>query len=123
MLIIFRTKQYEKACRKLFSDAELAQSEAEIITDPAAWPMIQGSGGIQKARSALAGKGKRGGARIIYFCLAEHKELYFLTAYKKNEREDLSPLELQAWKAFIEMIKKEKDNARAKEKQTEKTKH
>jgi hypothetical protein len=38
----------------------------------------------------MAGRCKRGGARIIYFYHSAGLPLFALTAYAKNEREDLS---------------------------------
>ncbi len=41
-------------------------------------------------RWRMAGRGKRGGARIIYFYHSAGLPLFALTAYAKNVREDLS---------------------------------
>ena len=40
---------------------------------------------------AVAGRGKRGGARIIYYWYVEASRIYLLLLYAKNERDDLSP--------------------------------
>jgi hypothetical protein len=41
-------------------------------------------------RWRLEGRGKRGGARVIYFYHSAQVPLFALTAYAKNERADLS---------------------------------
>jgi hypothetical protein len=52
--------------------------------------LVQGTGGIRKLRWGLEGRGKRGGARVIYFYHDDAMPLFALTAYAKNERADLS---------------------------------
>jgi hypothetical protein len=42
---------------------------------------------VRKLRWRLEGRGKRGGARVIYFY---HSAVFALTAYAKNERANLS---------------------------------
>ena len=45
---------------------------------------------MRKLRWGLEGRGKRGGARIIYYFHSAEMPLFALTAFAKNEREDLS---------------------------------
>jgi len=110
-MLVYRTRVYQKCCRKLFSEQEQRLAEAEILADPAAWPVIAGSGGIRKSRAARGGQGKRGGARIIYFWLDQYGEIYLLTAYAKNEKENLSMAEVKEWRHLINEIRKEKTDA------------
>lgn len=52
--------------------------------------IIPGTGGVRKLRWGLEGRGKRGGAGVIYFYHSADLPLFALTAYAKNEREDLT---------------------------------
>ena len=52
--------------------------------------LIPGTGGVRKLRWGLKGRGKRGGARVIYFHHDADMPLIALTAFAKNERADLS---------------------------------
>jgi hypothetical protein len=46
---------------------------------------------LRKVRVALPGRGKRGGARFLYFlCLASGR-VYVVTAYAKSVQADLAP--------------------------------
>jgi hypothetical protein len=47
-------------------------------------------GGVRKLRWGLEGRGKRGGARVIYFHHDAGMPLFALTAFAKNEQADLS---------------------------------
>ena len=48
---------------------------------------------VYKDRLKLAGAGKRGGARIVYFC--DNSRVLALFLYAKGDREDVSPREIR----------------------------
>lgn len=50
-----------------------------------------------KKRLSIAskGKGKSGGARVIYYVHVSKTTIYLLTIFDKSERESLSPIELK----------------------------
>ena len=52
--------------------------------------VIPGTGGARKLRWAAKGKGKRGGARIIYLYLVIDARIYLLRCYSKNVKTDLT---------------------------------
>ena len=58
--------------------------------DAKGYDVIPGAGGIRKLRWAAKGKGKRGGARIIYVYVVVHARLYLLRCYAKNSKVDLT---------------------------------
>jgi hypothetical protein len=69
---------------------------------------IPGTGGVRKIRFAASGRGKRGGARIIYY---ETIPLYALLAYAKSDQVDMTPDEkrtVSALAAAIKATRKEK---------------
>ena len=102
---IFATKTYERAIRKLLSDDSRREMEAAIVADPAAAPVMPGTGGIRKLRWAGSGRGKRGGIRTIYFHHAGPEAIYMLTAYAKAARDDLSPSDKRALARLVAAIK------------------
>jgi hypothetical protein len=61
-----------------------------LIDHPDAGDVIPGAGGARKLRWAAKGKGKRGGARIIYLYVMIAGRIYLLRCYAKNVRTDLS---------------------------------
>jgi len=64
-----------------------------LSTNPSAGVLIEGTGGIRKLRWAGKGKGKSGGLRIIYFYHNNKLPLFLLTAFGKNEKDNLSKSE------------------------------
>jgi hypothetical protein len=61
-----------------------------IALDPEGGDLIPGTGGLRKRRIPLAGRGKRGGARVITLYVGENFPVYAVLLYAKNERADLS---------------------------------
>ena len=51
--------------------------------------IVRGSGGVRKVRWAIAGKGKSGGVRVIYYFKKQDDEIWLLTIYSKNEVESI----------------------------------
>lgn len=61
-----------------------------LIDHPDAGDVIPGSGGVRKLRWAAKGKGKRGGARIIYLYVVVAGRVYLIRCYGNNVKADLS---------------------------------
>ena len=51
--------------------------------------MIRGTGGVRKLRWGVAGRGKRGGIRIIYHLKSQQGQVWMLTLYAKNEEQTI----------------------------------
>jgi mRNA-degrading endonuclease RelE of RelBE toxin-antitoxin system len=69
--------------------------------NPRAGPVVPGTGGVRKLRWAVPGKGKRGGARVIYYFHDETLPLLALNIYAKSEKTDISPGEKKRLKAEV----------------------
>src|SRR2546423_12933511 len=98
---VVATRGYDIRARKLLTSAERTAAELEIALAPAAWPVIPGTGGARKARAARGGRGKSGGARIIYYVVSRRAVLYLLDVYAKNQKDDLSHAERQEIRALV----------------------
>jgi hypothetical protein len=59
--------EFIAATRKLMDDAERAELVGYLAYNPSVGVVIPGSGGVRKLRWGLEGRGKRGGARVIYY--------------------------------------------------------
>ncbi len=102
---LVRTSPFNKAIAKLkVTEAELANLETEIATNPQAGDVIQGLKGVRKIRFAIGGKGKRGGGRCIYLVLAIENTIYLLLAYGKSKQTDLSQKQRKDILVFIEEL-------------------
>ena len=63
---------------------------------------MQGTGGLRKLRIAFEGRGKSGSGRVCYVDFVVYSKIYLITAYPKNEKENLSKAEKNAIATMIE---------------------
>jgi hypothetical protein len=77
-----------------------------IAREPTCGVLIEGMGGVRKVRIAAGGRGKRGGARVIYYFHSEAMPVYLLTLFAKNEKSDLKPAERKALVRLVEVLKR-----------------
>ena len=98
-------KPYIRAMERMaLDDLAMRRIESDLLSAPDAHPVIKGLRGVRKARFALPGRGKSGGGRVIYY-FAVGTALYMMTAYPKNERDDLSHDQRRAILAALDTIK------------------
>ncbi len=86
----------------LFSDEDLRVMQNTLLENPNAGDLIQGGRGLRKLRVPLTGRGKRGGARVIYYHWVSQSQCYLIYAYAKNVAADLTPDQLQKLAAVME---------------------
>ena len=66
---------------------------------------MRGTGGFRKIRMRLPGRGKRGGARVIYYYLSADGVVYLVSLYAKNVQENLTTNQTKQLKALSTIIK------------------
>lgn len=96
------TAAFTKRVTELLSDEDYAKLQWLLVRHPEAGDLIVGGGGIRKLRWAVAGRGKRGGARVIYYWANHRAQVFMLDIYAKNEKADLSRDELKALAQLVE---------------------
>ena len=87
-------------------DNELRQLQETLLQNPKAGNVIQGTKRLRKIRIAFEGQGKRGSGRVAYVDFTAHKTVYLITAYPKNEKDNLSKAERNAIAKMIIALKK-----------------
>jgi len=87
------------------SDGEIGALCDFLARNPLAGAVVPGTGGVRKVRWALAGQGKRGGVRAIYFYHDDRFPLLLVTAYPKSAKENLTAEERNIMAALVEAIK------------------
>ena len=101
MLTFVETKLFTSLVHKYLSDDEYAALQQALTDNPEAGDVIRGSGGVRKVRWGAAGRGKRGGIRVIYYLRPRQGEIWMLTLYAKNEAESIPGHILQKIKEEI----------------------
>lgn len=89
-MAVVETPDFVAAARKIMDEAERSSLVLFLAFNPEAGDLVPGTGGVRKLRWALEGRGKRGGARVIYYFHSERIPLFALDVYAKNDRSDLS---------------------------------
>jgi hypothetical protein len=79
--------------QRLFDDEGLREIQELLLANPVAGDLIPGGRGLRKLRAALPGRGKRGGARVIYYWRVSPEVCYLVFAYAKNKSDDLTPVQ------------------------------
>ncbi|MGE3550600.1 MAG: type II toxin-antitoxin system RelE/ParE family toxin [Geobacter sp.] len=78
----------------------------DLAKNPQAGDLIPGGGGIRKLRFALPDKGKRGGARLIYYWQTSKDRTYMLLAYAKAKKENLEPEQVMVLKVLVKELER-----------------
>ena len=86
---------FVRCAQALFSDDELRELQFALLENPTAGDLIPGARGLRKLRVPLPGRGKRGGARVIYYYWVVQERCYLVYAYAKNASADLTKEQLR----------------------------
>ena len=108
--VFHQLKKFSKALDKLIatrkaSEDDFKELKKNLIENPDWGDLISKTGGIRKTRLKSLTKGKRGGFRVCYYDDPLKEELYFISIYPKNEKEDLTSEEIKALKQLTTIIK------------------
>ena len=91
---VVETPYYLTRANKLLSEAEQQVLVSTVAAAPDAGVFL--GGGLRKLRFARGGKGKRGGVRVVYFYHDEDMPVFMLEIFDKNEKDNLSAVELKS---------------------------
>ena len=83
------TSFFTKYVYEYLSEDEYSGLQSYLLQYPEAGKVVPGSGGVRKVRWGMAGKGKSGGVRVIYYFKRQDDEIWLLTIYSKNEVENI----------------------------------
>lgn len=100
--------EFEKRWEQIgLTDSDLKRLQAELLFTSQDNPVMQGTGGLRKVRFALENRGKSGSVRVVYVDFVIYETIYLITAYTKNEKDNLSKAERNAIKSVIGELEKQ----------------
>lgn len=102
VMVFIETPAFTESITALVSDEGYRALQNQLALNPDAGDVVQGTGGIRKIRIALPGKGKSGGARVLYFRRVAHDQIIFLFAFTKNEQANLTAAQKKDLKKVVE---------------------
>jgi mRNA-degrading endonuclease RelE of RelBE toxin-antitoxin system len=107
-LTVVEMPEFLAVSRKLMDEAERSSLVLFLAFNPEAGDLVPGAGGVRKLRWSLEGRGKRGGARVIYYFHSERIPLFIITAYAKNARDDISDADRNDMKQLVKVLGKKR---------------
>lgn len=95
----YRDDYFDQESYRLFQN--------ELMDNPEKGDLIQGTGGLRKIRVAdvRRQKGKRGGARVIYYWHTAPAQFVLFTVYGKDQQDDLSSEQRRLLAQVLQSIK------------------
>jgi hypothetical protein len=102
LVTFVETKLFTELVLDYLSDDEYAAMQQFLVVNPEAGDVIPASGGVRKLRWGVAGRGKRGGLRVIYFLRRRNDEVWMLTLYAKNVADNIPAKVLKKIKEAID---------------------
>ena len=95
MFTVIETPTFQKQVAKVWTEAERLEFIAWIAANPTAGDVIPSADGARKVRWAVQGKGKRGGARVVYFNLSDDELVLLVAVYAKADKTNILPNEIE----------------------------
>ena len=102
MLTVVETPMFVRLSADLWGDEDRSGFITFIAANPDAGDVVPGSGGLRKVRWGRAGRGKRGGVRVIYYNRLALGEIWLLLIYGKSVQDNVSAHVLRQIKEEIE---------------------
>ena len=104
LLTVVETPEFIRRADELMTEEEREAVIGYLASHPTTGALVPGAGGIRKLRWGLEGRGKRGGARVIYFFASSDVPLFALTMFAKNERADLTQDDRNAFRRLTKAL-------------------
>lgn len=103
-VIVVETPEFLAATRRIMDEDDRGLLVDFLARNPLAGDVIPGAGGVRKLRWGLEGRGKRGGARLVYYYHGDAMPIFALTAHAKNERADLGQAERNDFRRLTALL-------------------
>ena len=88
---LIETPTFTRQITALLSNEDYGAFQSRLAANPGLGALIKGGSGIRRIRVAVGSRGKRGGARVIYYWAVRKDLILLLYAYAKNVSADLTP--------------------------------
>jgi mRNA-degrading endonuclease RelE of RelBE toxin-antitoxin system len=101
MRTVSETPIFVRYAREIWTEGEREEFVNWIAANPESGDIMPRSGGCRKVRWSASGRGKKGGARVIYF-LSKETSIWLLIVYTKAKFDNLPTEFLIQLKAGVE---------------------
>ena len=101
-MVIKETSIFTKQVQKLLDRESYRLLQLRLVAEPDAGVLVRGAGGLRKIRWEGAGRGKRGGVRVIYYWAKKQDVMLMLLIYSKTQQDELTPKQKAGLKKLIQ---------------------
>lgn len=107
--VFIESSEFTEWVSEFLPDDAYAALQQELMAHPDKGDVMPGCGGLRKVRATepKRGKGKRGGARVIYLYVPETRWFFMLDIYGKYEKDDLSAAEKKVLSKVVDELKQQ----------------
>ncbi len=98
---------FTRLVAEIADDSYLNRLQNDLLKNPEKGDLIPRLHGLRKVRMAIQGKGRQGGARVIYLHLPQQHTVIFFYIYTKAKSENLTPEQERRLQGAVETIKRE----------------
>ena len=102
MFEFIETPLFTRVVEQYLDDEAYGELQSYLNLHPESGAVVPGSGGVRKLRWAAPGRGKRGGLRVIYYLKLSQDQIWLLTVYGKNVRENIPAHVLSSMRKAID---------------------
>jgi hypothetical protein len=99
-MLFIETPVFTALLQSVLTDDEYGDLQMYMAANPTAGDVIEATGGLRKLRWAAKSKGKRGGARVIYYFVCADDQIRLLLIYGKGVKDDLTEKEKKVLRAI-----------------------
>jgi hypothetical protein len=104
LLEVIEVGDFPDDAAEVLSADEIEELKQEVACLRQLGSVIEGTGGLRKFRYGAKGKGKRGGARVLYYYGGDHMPIFLIAIYPKSEKENISAAEKKAGRKLIQTL-------------------
>ncbi len=110
-MVFIESHAFTRRLRELAGDSAddvLREIQDDLAENPGRGDVVQGLGGIRKARAAnpARAKGKRGGYRYLFIYLESKNHIHLLYLLDKNEQADLDKEQRKTLRRMVSDLKR-----------------
>ncbi len=98
---------FDRIALGLLTDADFMELEATLTGNPQVGDVVAHTNGARKLRVGVRGRGKSGGARVIYIFVEVAGTFHLLLCYPKNVQGNLNDAQKAQLRAIITAIREE----------------